>query len=37
VVFLEVRSGDPNAAHLRIKYIEGIDVLPATKEIDEIA
>ncbi|HUW63354.1 MAG TPA: type II toxin-antitoxin system VapC family toxin, partial [Spirochaetia bacterium] len=33
----EVRSGDPNAALLRSKFLEGIDILPAAKMVDEFA
>lgn len=36
-VLLEAKAGDPHAAELRTNYLEGIEILPITEEIEIIA
>lgn len=36
-VIIEARSGDPDAASRRLKYLEGLEILPLTKEVEEMA
>jgi ribosomal protein L28 len=37
IVLKEINEGDPHVASIRANFLQGIKVLPATDEIDNIA